>query len=299
MPKNNFLLCRGASITHIDQRVAEGNCFVRVHVQCDLTEQIVEKMGWESALDDGKLSEAVEKLELSGELNIDQISFTVNGQSAPGLECVATRAEQFKVSRIKGETEGVKVTVLRFLVISTAWKLFGEFFGELSAIDGAPRSANVTALTKVVICVAGAPLFRLAGDTQRTAVETARRAIAEVDAATVLAMQAAVETVTVDPAISRYCVDLTAATRTHPHVLMGASPRGALALLLTSRAFAVIAGRDYVTPEDVKAVAPAVLAHRITVRPELWMSNASGGSVAAAVLTTVPTPSPGGAGPTA
>jgi len=114
------------------------------------------------------------------------------------------------------------------------------------------------------------------------------------DAATVLAMQAAVETVSVDPAISRYCVDLTAATRTHPHVLMGASPRGALALLLTSRAFAVIAGRDYVTPEDVKAVAPAVLAHRITVRPELWMSNASGGSVAAAVLTTVPTPSPGG-----
>jgi MoxR-like ATPase len=119
------------------------------------------------------------------------------------------------------------------------------------------------------------------------------------DAATVLAMQAAVETVTVDPAISRYCVDLTAATRTHPHVLMGASPRGALALLLTSRAFAVIAGRDYVTPEDVKAVAPAVLAHRITVRPELWMSNASGSSVAAAVLTTVSTPSPGGAGPTA
>ena len=130
-------------------------------------------------------------------------------------------------------------------------------------------------------------------------VQTLAELRAVTDAATVLAMQAAVETVSVDPAISRYCVDLTAATRTHPHVLMGASPRGALALLLTSRAFAVIAGRDYVTPEDVKAVAPAVLAHRITVRPELWMSNASGSSVAAAVLTAVPTPSPGGAGPTA
>jgi len=137
--KNNYLLCRGASITHIDQRVAEGKCFVRVHVQCDLTEQIVEKMGWESALDDGKLSEAVEKLELSGELNIDQISFTVNGQSAVSLECVATRAEQFKVSRIKGETEGVKVTVLRFLVISTAWKLLGEFFGMMGAATGVLR----------------------------------------------------------------------------------------------------------------------------------------------------------------
>ncbi len=139
MAKDNYLLCRGASITHIDQRVTEGNCFVRVHVQCDLAEQIVEKMGWESALDDGKLSEAVEKLELSGELNIDQISFTVNGQSAVSLECVATRAEAFKVSRIKGETEGVKVTVLRFLVISTAWKLLCEYFGMMGAASGVLR----------------------------------------------------------------------------------------------------------------------------------------------------------------
>jgi hypothetical protein len=139
MAKNNYLLCRGASITHIDQRVAEGNCFVRVHVQCDLTEQIVEKMGWESALDDGKLSEAVEKLELSGELNIEQLSFTVNGQSSVGLECVATRAEAFKVSRIKGDTEGVKITVLRFLVISTAWKLLSEFFGMMGAASGVMR----------------------------------------------------------------------------------------------------------------------------------------------------------------
>ena len=58
-----------------------------------------------------------------------------------------------------------------------------------------------------------------------------------------------------------------------------------------------VAGRDYVTPEDVKAVAPSVLAHRITVRPELWMSNASGASVAAAVLASVPTPTPGGTQP--
>jgi len=111
------------------------------------------------------------------------------------------------------------------------------------------------------------------------------------DASTLLAMQAAVEQVTVDESISRYCVDLTVATRSHPHVLMGASPRGALALMLASRAFAVIDGRDYVTPEDVKAVGPSVLAHRITIRPELWMSNASGTTVAAEILGTLPTPS--------
>src|SRR3712207_5060297 len=99
-----------------------------------------------------------------------------------------------------------------------------------------------------------------------------------------LAMQAAGETVTVEESVGRYCVALASATRDHPHVLMGSSPRGALALMLTGRAYAVIAGRDYVVPEDVKAVAPAVLAHRITVRPELWMSDVSGISVVRSVL---------------
>jgi len=111
-----------------------------------------------------------------------------------------------------------------------------------------------------------------------------------VDAETLLAMQAAVERVEVDDSISQYCVALVGATRRHPHVLIGSSPRGSLALLLTARAYAVIAGRDYVTPEDVKVVAPGVLAHRISVKPELWMTNASGTSVTAEVLASVPTP---------
>jgi len=111
------------------------------------------------------------------------------------------------------------------------------------------------------------------------------------DADTLLRMQAAVERVDVDESISRYCVDLVAATRSHPHVMMGSSPRGALSLMLTSRAMAVIAGRDYVTPEDVKLVAGPVLAHRITVKPELWMSKVSGVSVVESVVSSVPTPS--------
>jgi MoxR-like ATPase len=71
---------------------------------------------------------------------------------------------------------------------------------------------------------------------------------------------------------------------------MGASPRGSLALLLTSRAYAVLRGRDYVTPEDVKAVAHACLDHRVTVRPELWMNDVSAASVVDSVLSSVPTP---------
>ncbi|MEP7333067.1 MAG: MoxR family ATPase [Terracoccus sp.] len=118
-----------------------------------------------------------------------------------------------------------------------------------------------------------------------------------------LAMQQAIEATVVDESVGRYCVALAAATRTHSEVLMGASPRGALGLLLCSRAYAVVDGRDYVLPEDVKAVARPVLAHRITVRPELWMSNVSGSAVVDAILRSVPAPaareSPTAGGPRA
>jgi MoxR-like ATPase len=121
-----------------------------------------------------------------------------------------------------------------------------------------------------------------------------RREEVEIEAVTdgpgLLAMQAAVETVTVDESVGRYCVDLATATRTHPDVLTGASPRGSLGLVLAGRAFALMRGRDFVVPEDVKAVARAVLAHRITVRPELWMTDASGRRVVDDVLGQVPTP---------
>ena len=103
-------------------------------------------------------------------------------------------------------------------------------------------------------------------------------------------MQAAVETVTVDDTVARYCVDLATSTREHKDVLTGSSPRGSLGLALAARAFAVVRGRDYVIPEDVKAVARAVLSHRITVKPELWMTQASGPRVVDAVLSEVPTP---------
>ncbi|PRY56318.1 MoxR-like ATPase [Knoellia remsis] len=116
------------------------------------------------------------------------------------------------------------------------------------------------------------------------------------DATGLIAMQQAVETVTVDEGVGRYCVRLVAATREHPSLVMGPSPRGSLALLLASRAYAVIRGRDYVTPEDVKAVAHAALDHRVTVRPELWINDVSASSVVTSVLDSVPVPSPTSAG---
>jgi len=110
------------------------------------------------------------------------------------------------------------------------------------------------------------------------------------DAEGLLAMQQAVEGVTVDETVGQYCVRLVDATRRHQHLLMGASPRGSLALLLTARAYAVVQGRDYVTPEDVKAVAHAALDHRVTVRPELWMNEVTSSSVVESILSSTPTP---------
>ncbi len=110
------------------------------------------------------------------------------------------------------------------------------------------------------------------------------------DAPGLLGLQAAVETVRVDESVGRYCVELAVATREHHEVLTGASPRGSLGLVLTARAFALLRGRDYVIPEDVKAVARSVLAHRITVRPELWMTDVTGARVVDDVLGRVPTP---------
>jgi MoxR-like ATPase len=106
-----------------------------------------------------------------------------------------------------------------------------------------------------------------------------------------LQMQEAVESVDVDESVRRYCVSLARATRSHRDVLAGASPRGTLGLILASRAFALLSGRDYVIPEDVKAVAPAALAHRVSLRPELWMTEASGHQVVETVLRTVAVPS--------
>jgi MoxR-like ATPase len=110
------------------------------------------------------------------------------------------------------------------------------------------------------------------------------------DVAELLAMQRAIESVHVARPVGLYMVDLAAATREHPHVQVGASPRGSLALLKLSRCLATLAGRDFVTPEDVKRVAVPALAHRLTLRPELWVQRVSTEAVVRDCLESVPTP---------
>ncbi|ANC30236.1 AAA family ATPase [Isoptericola dokdonensis] len=117
-----------------------------------------------------------------------------------------------------------------------------------------------------------------------------------VDPATVLAMQAGVEAVAVDPDVARYCVDLAAATRGHASLEVGASPRGSQNLLLLGRAVAVLDGRDHVLPEDVKRVAVPVLAHRLTLTPTAWASAVRPEDVVTELLASVAGPATVGRG---
>ncbi len=111
-----------------------------------------------------------------------------------------------------------------------------------------------------------------------------------IDAARLTALQAALEEVPIDDDVLRYCVDLAGATRSHRSVEVGASPRGSQALLLVARALAVLDGRDYVLPEDVKECAVPALAHRLTLRAETWSSGVTSIQVVTELLGQVPGP---------
>jgi MoxR-like ATPase len=102
--------------------------------------------------------------------------------------------------------------------------------------------------------------------------------------------RAAVSRVAARPEVLAYVVDVCRATRSSPSVSLGASPRGATALLLAARAWAWLSGRDYVTPDDVKALALPVLRHRLALRPEAELEGVTADGVVSGVLDTVPVP---------
>ena len=110
------------------------------------------------------------------------------------------------------------------------------------------------------------------------------------DAAHVAAGAAAVRTVRVSDDVAAYIVDIARATRQAPSLSLGASPRGATALLRTSRAWAWLNGRDFVTPDDVKALAYSTLAHRLSLRPEAELEGVAVSQVLATALGSVPVP---------
>jgi MoxR-like ATPase len=106
----------------------------------------------------------------------------------------------------------------------------------------------------------------------------------------IAAGQAAVRAVQVSPEVAGYVVDIARATRASPSLGLGASPRGAVALMRTARAWAWLSGRDFVTPDDVKALAQATLTHRLSLRPEAELESVDVGAVLASALGSVPVP---------
>ncbi|MGC5246270.1 AAA family ATPase [Gordonia sp. DT219] len=109
-------------------------------------------------------------------------------------------------------------------------------------------------------------------------------------AADIIAAADAIRHVAVAPQVVAYIVDIARATRMSPSLALGVSPRGATALLSTSRAWAWLAGRDFVTPDDVKALAQSTLAHRLSLRPEAELEGVSVAAVLDAAIASVPVP---------
>ncbi len=109
-------------------------------------------------------------------------------------------------------------------------------------------------------------------------------------AAEVISMRESLEQVEIAADLLDYVVAIVQATRTHAQIQVGASPRGGLALTQLARAQALLRGRDFVIPDDIKGIAVPALAHRITLRPELWVRQVKSDDIVADLLKGVPTP---------
>jgi MoxR-like ATPase len=111
-----------------------------------------------------------------------------------------------------------------------------------------------------------------------------------ISAREVVELQRAVKELHVDDSVADYIVHLVQATREHRDIYLGASPRGSISLYRTSQALAMIRGRDYVTPDDVKEMAPLTLAHRLIVKPEAQLRGAGAEQLVTEVLSQVKVP---------
>jgi len=133
---NRKLILRGAQIRHVDLRVSEGNCIARMHIACDITSELAAEMGWEIYSGGHLIAGLSGTTKLSGDLYLDKVFLLPNGSGTDGLECSATTADAFELSRSKGDTDGSIETQLRFRLLSTAWSEITEFFGLMGQADG-------------------------------------------------------------------------------------------------------------------------------------------------------------------
>ncbi len=203
-------------------------------------------------------------------------------RAPPKTQAALLEAMQERQVTIEGDDEPARPALLRHRDAEP-----DRVRGHLSAARGAARPLPAAHRRRLPLARARVGGAR-APDRARG--RRGRARVPSSTATTLLEMQRALEQVHVDETARLYIVDLVAATRKAPGVQVGSSPRGSLALLKLARGQAALSGRDYVMPEDVKAVAVAALAHRLTLRPELWVQRLRAEDIVRELLEQVPTP---------
>lgn len=143
MAKPKKLRLRGAEFRRVQQDILpDGTCVVYVTVYCDITHEMAEEMGWEIYVKDGDgnalhlVGGLIGQTNLEGEIELEQIELKLNGTAGKALECVATKATSFQLTRKKHDDGDGIVTRLRFEIASTAWQLITDYFGRLGTADG-------------------------------------------------------------------------------------------------------------------------------------------------------------------
>jgi MoxR-like ATPase len=202
-------------------------------------------------------------------------------RATPKTQAALLEAMQESQVTVEGESFPLEPP---FLVIATQNPI------ELEGTYPLPEAQLDRFLLRVAVGYPTADEEREILERRRKRREDEARVMPVVSRTELLSMQRALEDVFVSEAVERYVVDLVQASRSDHRVALGASPRGALALLKLARAEAVLRGRDFVTPDDVKAMAVPALAHRLILQPEQWVARLTSAQVVSHLLTNVPTP---------
>lgn len=136
MARNKKISFRGASFRHLDMRTGDNKAFIRAHVVADITKELADKFGWQIYQDGHLISGLIGSTKLEGALFLGELSFQVNGTKSDPLECRATTAEDFQLTRKKSETGDGVETQLRFILTTADWEPMTHFFGNLGDADG-------------------------------------------------------------------------------------------------------------------------------------------------------------------
>ncbi len=136
MAKQKKLKLAGAEFRRVNQEASNGICSVYVTVYCDITTELAEEMGWEIYTNGHLIGGLIGQTNLEGEISVEEVAMSLNGQRGTALECVASKASGFQLTRKKSDDGDGIETRLRFELVSTGWELIVGYFGQWGQADG-------------------------------------------------------------------------------------------------------------------------------------------------------------------